>query len=61
MNKHAVVLATVLALSVSACGGGDGKQVYKRQGSRLTLQVIFDGDAAMHTVKVKHVYELKTP
>jgi len=42
-------------------GGGDGKQVYKRQGSRLTLQVIFDGDAAMHTVKVKHVYELKTP
>lgn len=41
-------------------GGGDGKQVYKRTGSRLTLQVVFDGDAALHTVKVKHVYDLKT-
>jgi hypothetical protein len=40
-------------------GGGDGKQVYKRSGARLTLQVVFDGDAALHTVKVKHVYDLK--
>jgi hypothetical protein len=40
-------------------GGGEGKQVYKRTGSRLTLQVVFDGDAALHTVKVKHVYDLK--
>ena len=40
-------------------GGGDGKQIYKRTGSRLTLQVVFDGDAALHTVKVKHVYDLK--
>jgi hypothetical protein len=42
-------------------GGADGKQVYRRDGARLVLQVVFDGDAAMHTVKVKHVYDAKQP
>lgn len=42
-------------------GGADGKQVYRRNGSRLTVQVVFDGDDALHTVKVKHVYDLRQP
>ena len=42
-------------------GGADGKQVYSRSGARLTVRIVFDGDAALHTVKLKHVYELKQP
>jgi hypothetical protein len=42
-------------------GGADGRQVYRRKGSRLTLEARFDGDAATRTVKVRHVYELKAP
>lgn len=42
-------------------GGGEGKHVYKRQGSRLTLFIAFDGDTALRTVKAKHVYELQEP
>jgi hypothetical protein len=42
-------------------GGADGKQVYRPAGPHLTLEVVFDGDAALRTVKVKHVYERKLP
>jgi hypothetical protein len=40
-------------------GGADGKQVYRPSGARLTLEAVFDGDAAMRTIKVKHVYARK--
>jgi hypothetical protein len=40
-------------------GGADGKQVYRPAGPHLTLEVVFDGDAALRTVKVKHVYARK--
>ena len=42
-------------------GGADGKQIYTRDGPRLTVRVVFDGDAALHTVKVKHVYDRGMP
>jgi hypothetical protein len=42
-------------------GGADGKQVYRRDGARLTLRVVFDGDAVRQTVKVTHVYEMRVP
>jgi hypothetical protein len=40
-------------------GGADGRQVYRVSGQRLVIEAMFDGDASMRTVKVKHVYQRK--